>query len=53
MTKEEIEARTHQIAKRHGCDRAVFTVCWAEHERGEKCRCKEDAITELAAETAR
>lgn len=40
---KELEHKTNEIAKAHGCDRAVFTVCWGEHERGELCRCKEEA----------
>ena len=43
MTRDDIEAKTNEIAKLHGCDRAVFTVCWAEHERGAGCRCKREA----------
>ncbi len=39
---------TTRVARMHGCDRAVFTVCWGEHERGETCRCKEDARANLA-----
>ena len=47
MASEEVERKTTEIAKRHGCDRAVFTVCWAEYEHGEICRCKQDALCEL------
>lgn len=46
-----IEAKTNEIAKWHGCDRGTFTVCWAERERGEQCRCKQEAIRALANET--
>lgn len=44
----DLERKTSEIAKRHGCDRAVFTVCWAEHDHGEICRCKEEAKLELS-----
>ena len=50
-TKEEIEAETDRIAKQYGCDRAVFTVCWGEHERGETCRCRAAAIAALRKST--
>ena len=43
----ELEAETDRIAKARGCDRGTFTVCWGEHERGEVCRCKEDAQKNL------
>lgn len=43
-----LDRKTHEVAKRYGCDRAVFTVCWGEHERGETCRCKEEARAELS-----
>jgi hypothetical protein len=45
---DDLEKKTTEVARRHGCDRAVFTVCWGELERGEVCRCKEDARAELA-----
>jgi hypothetical protein len=47
-SNEEIENETKRIAKMHGCDRAVFTVCWAEYEGRGECRCKADAITSLS-----
>jgi hypothetical protein len=46
---DELERMTREIARKHGCDRAVFTVCWGEHERGETCRCKEEARSALKA----
>jgi hypothetical protein len=39
--------RTTEVARRHGCDRGTFSVCWAEYERGETCKCREDAKAEL------
>jgi hypothetical protein len=45
---EELERKTDEVAKRYGCDRAVFTVCWAEHEAKLLCECKEEARRELA-----
>lgn len=47
ITQDDVERATTAVAKRHGCDRAVFTVCWAEHEGTGECRCKADAIKEL------
>ena len=43
----ELEAETDRMAKARDCDRGTFTVCWGEHERGEVCRCKEDAQKNL------
>jgi hypothetical protein len=48
-TNDEIEAETYRVAKRRKCDKGTFTVCWGEHERGEVCRCKEEARTALTA----
>jgi len=44
-----VEAKTKEIATANGCDRGTFTVCWAEHERGDICRCKQEAIRSLTA----
>ena len=44
----ELEKETTRIARLHGCDRGTFTVCWGELERGETCRCKEEARALLA-----
>lgn len=44
----ELERKTTEVAKRYGCDRAVFAVCWGELEKGLVCRCKEDARAELS-----
>jgi hypothetical protein len=49
---DELDAATRAVAKRHGCDRAVFSVCWGEVEHGLVCRCKEDARAELEAREA-
>jgi hypothetical protein len=38
-----LEAGTKAIAKRNGCDRAVFSVCISAEEAGVPCRCAEDA----------
>lgn len=40
--------RTTEVARRHGCDRGTFSVCWGEYERGATCQCREDAKAELA-----
>jgi hypothetical protein len=48
-TDEELERKTDEIAKRLGCDRAVFTVCWAETEAGLLCECKEEAKRQIAS----
>ncbi len=43
-----LERETTAIATRYGCDRGTFTVCWGEYERGEVCRCKEEARAALS-----
>jgi hypothetical protein len=46
---KELERETTRVARHHGCDRAVFTVCWGELEKGLECRCKADAKRNLRA----
>lgn len=48
----ELDRLTHEIARSHGCDRGFFSVCWAEHEHGAVCRCKEEARAALAQREA-
>ena len=43
-----LKIETDRVAKAKGCDRAVFTVCWCEHEGRGVCRCKEDARALIA-----
>lgn len=49
-SEEALSNETRRIARAHGCDRGFFTVCWGEHERGEVCRCKEEARANLTTE---
>lgn len=40
-----IEEKTRQIAKRRGCDMAVFHRCWSQN-----CRCEREARQEIDRE---
>lgn len=46
-----LDEKTKEIAKRYGCDRSVFAVCWVE-DAGGVCVCKTEARAELAKERA-
>jgi hypothetical protein len=41
--------KTGEVAKRNGCDRAVFANCWTTVEKGLPCRCEEEARDNLLA----
>lgn len=54
VTEAEIQRLTTEIARKHGCDRGTFTVCWGKVEKGLPCRCEDEArhvLTTLGAQT--
>lgn len=48
LEESDLGRMTTEIARKKGCDRGFFTVCWGEYERGEVCRCKEEARAALS-----
>lgn len=49
VTEAEIQRLTTEIARKHGCDRGTFTVCWGKVEKGLPCRCEDEARHALTA----
>jgi hypothetical protein len=48
VTEEAVQRLTTEIARKHGCDRGTFSVCWGKYEKGLPCRCEDEARAALS-----